>query len=133
MLFLFVHIFLHNLNLYIFSFLKQKTNLIDYDISNIPKWLNLKSLVKENELNERLKYEKIDKNDFNLGIKKLDDNEKDFLLNYIKKMDWFQYFEKLMCTFEEVDNNAHKNGIYEEIDMSLDLLFILWKKTYILQ
>lgn len=48
-------------------------------------------------------------------------------------MDWFQYFEKLMCTFEEVDNNAHKNGIYEEIDMSLDLLFILWKKTYILQ
>lgn len=57
-----------------FSFLKQKKNLIDYDISNISKWLNLKSLVKENELNERLKYEKIDKNDFNLGIKKLDDN-----------------------------------------------------------
>ena len=36
-----------------FSFLKQKKNLIDYDISNISKWLNLKSLVKENELNDR--------------------------------------------------------------------------------
>ena len=116
-----------------FSFLKQKKNLIDYDISNISKWLNLKSLVKENELNERLKYEKIDKNDFNLGIKKLDDNEKDFLLNYIKKMDWFQYFEKLMCTFEEVDNNAHKNGIYEEIDMSYVIrpfIYTLEKNIY---
>lgn len=116
-----------------FSFLKQKKNLIDYDISNMPKWLNLKSLVKENELNERLKYEKIDKNDFNLGIKKLDDNEKDFLLNYIKKMDWFQYFEKLMCTFEEVDNNAHKNGIYEEIDMSYVIrpfIYTLEKNIY---
>ncbi len=99
-----------------FSFLKQKKNLIDYDISNISKWLNLKSLVKENELNERLKYEKIDKNDFNLGIKKLDDNEKDFLLNYIKKMDWFQYFEIYEKTIisaireADFDNNMSAYG-----------------------
>lgn len=48
-------------------------------------------------------------------------------------MDWFQYFEKLMCTFEEVDNNAHKNGIYEEIDMSYVIrpfIYTLEKNIY---
>lgn len=98
--------------------LKEKEDSVEYDIDNISKWLDLKSLIKEKGFKQRLNIEGIDEKDFNLGIKELNDDEREILLDYVKESDWFKYFEEIMSVFEEVDESAHKNGSFENINVS---------------
>lgn len=109
--------------------LKEVERLSEYDTDNISNWVSFKSLVKENEFRERLSFEEIDEKDFNLGIKDLSEEDKSFLLKYVKESEWFKYFEKSMHLFDEVDESIHKNGGIKEYNLS----YIIRPYLYMLQ
>lgn len=100
------------------SALKKYKDLSEYNKDNISSWLDKKSLIKEDDFKQRLKIEGIDEKDFNIGIKELEEDEREVLLDYAKESEWFKYFEEIMTLFENTDETIHEKGVFEDINAS---------------
>ncbi|MCY8090033.1 type 2 lanthipeptide synthetase LanM family protein [Bacillus sonorensis] len=73
------------------------------ELNELKAWKNRKSLISDETFNLKLKYEKISEEAFNLGISKLQNDDKKKILEIVKEKEWFKNFEDIMSCLREVE------------------------------
>lgn len=101
----------------------SKLDINNYNYSELQNWMKIRGVVSENDIYKMIELNDISVEDFNRGLKKLDDSDRRKIWKEFSNFDWFKDYKKIMENYLNAENNLTEINL----DLSLSLSpFILW-------